>query len=460
MGTILSVSNNQNLLIQKSKKNKLQSFKGTNIQASPTISNYNIAAHSLQRYYNVKFTGLTTLKSLTVVENESFLKEILSKSKARGKTILKCTDFDGCESLFVPNPLKVLPSGGLNAYFENVNKFTDAGNYHLINTSRNVNDFYKMFGEKAEQLNIFGCKGNQFRGILDNTDKTQAFMDKFSDTKKYTVTYDTTYPSGRKVPDGKIFVKIEPVPIPEKGRQALIADHTKYLAPLGFNIEDKELMVAHHWRAIDESKAPIIDLNADTTNGQSIFNDIKVWLKANPQEKNPEDHMFKIERKEDSVDISKSQLIDYGIYKYRGFCNTHFNKQINKTKELRLHEDRGTKILELIDKKVDEHNKGSALQDMIEALGGKEKVCPWAQGDSVGLDKDDEPMMKVAAENGGIGCAVLCRDQNEIDGTDPQVVKDIENRLIKRTNATHLFGSCEQTTSFLQYYNDNMNIKS
>jgi len=132
MGTILSVSNNQNLLIQKSKKNKLQSFKGTNIQASPTISNYNIAAHSLQRYYNVKFTGLTTLKSLTVVENESFLKEILSKSKARGKTILKCTDFDGCESLFVPNPLKVLPSGGLNAYFENVNKFTDAGNYHLI----------------------------------------------------------------------------------------------------------------------------------------------------------------------------------------------------------------------------------------------------------------------------------------------------------------------------------------
>lgn len=400
----------------------------------------------VQKYYNAKFQGLP-LSELKVIENKSFLETLVKK--AQGRNLLKCTDFDGCESHFVPNPLKALPSISKEQYLADIKTFRQFGHYHFINTSRNLQDFDKIFEfDTSEHLNIFGCKGNQFRGTLENTKASQAFIKKFKNpNNKYDVITSDTYPSGKRVPNGSIFVKIEPKPISVKQREVLIHDYKQSLAPLRFSIEDKGLMITHHWRGILESEGVNIDLSSNEY-GQNIIRNIIRWKEKNRQTEDSQ--IIRIIYKEHSVEISKSKLIDYGIEEYNRLCQKHFNDQINN-KELRLHEDRSTYILELIDVKVDNHNKGSALTDMIEAFGGNERVMPWTQGDSVGKGKDDEPLMIVATDNNGVGCAVLRRDPNEILGESSKSKETLESRKKIQTSASHLFNSCSDTTSFMSF---------
>lgn len=100
---------------------------------------------------------------------------------------------------------------------------------------------------------------------------------------------------------------------------------------------------------------------------------------------------------------------------------------------------------ELIDARTKIYNKGEAVKQLIELFGGADKNFPIYVGDAVREEKDDEYAMKEISDMGGIGIAIIHRDDNEID-------KKPAFRSYIETEASYKLDSFNETVPFLEKF--------
>lgn len=345
-------------------------------------------------------------KADILLNRPSFGKRLVSKlpyatadeiyKKLKGKKLLVATDFDGAQAGFVGDPLQAAPHGGIKKFLKMVKNLEKSDIPFFILTSRIIEDFEAkgVIGKSAKNINRIGLKGNQANLILPK-DIAAKLVEKYSQKADYTV-------SQTPLKNGGVRVEIEPVLIPGlKEAKTILEEGVKKISDK-FRIEDKKIMYNLHWRELDESKTP--------ENASMIDEQIKRGQEA-----------------------------------FKRICEEKFGKEIEEGK-LRLHLDESNMVYELVDKRTDLKNKGSIIEELQELYPDRPPVF---LGDSVGTlagkPKDDEYAIKIAEEQGGIGMAVIAREEKEVNNLN----KTLNARGSTETAASMAIKSYQDTGPLL-----------